>query len=334
MELPLTYTFSGKQWLSSSPPSCVNRKVYLCMYDVHKEGKFPFQRYLLSSLNGRLLFPHIWSSNNDPLEEIAAHIQTIIKDKNNEKDIQYEGFYEYENELYCFIDITLCGLYMQLDEYFSSSRQWFVLMDEILNQNKVCNIAIEPRVTDFFLYNEDFCFLLDAEQKQYELPIVGYVTKPVAKMNFTQVFGQTKSMDIYGSYYYFTDYWSCFEKDIKKELKDPLEKEGIVRFALFLGNTRYVENLESDPLDNSFVKKKKLMEEIKAGATDGFEHKTMRITDYDGKWAETYDSLFLGNLILNNAELLKNWMIVIKDYSQQIPLSIHLIKCLEDYSII
>jgi hypothetical protein len=333
MEPLHSYTYGGKDRFSVSPPTLnKNRKVYLCMYDVHKEGKYPFLRFLLSSLNRRLVFPHLWP---ETVEEIHTHVQTLLgwKEKDSEKII-YEGFYEYEDDVYCFIDITLCGLYMQLDEYFSSTRQWFVLMDEILNQNRVCNIAIEPRVTDFFLYNEEFCFLLDAQQKQYELPIVGYVTKPVAKMNFSQVFGQTKSMGIYGTYYYFTDYWSCFEKDekeYKKELKDP---SGIVRFALFLGNTRYVENLETDALDNSAVKKEKLMQELKEGATDGFEHKTMRITDYDGKWAETYDSLFLGNLILNDAELLKNWMIVIKDYSQQIPLSIHLIKHQEEYSIV
>jgi len=200
-------------------------------------------------------------------------------------------------------------------------------MDEILNHTQVCNIAIEPQVTDFFLFNEDFCFLLDSTQTQYELPIVGYTTQDINKLNFTQVFGQIKTMDIYGDYYYFTDYWSCFEKNYKK-------LEGIVRFALFLGNTRYVENIESDSLDNSSIKKKKLMEEEMAGDTNGFEHKTIRITDYDGKWAETYDSLFLGNLILKNGELLKNNMIVIKNYSQQIPLSIHLIKNQKDYSII
>jgi hypothetical protein len=148
------------------------------MYDVHKEGKYPFLRFLLSSLNSCLIFPYLWP---ETVEEIHTHVQTLLNVRDIEKII-YEGFYEYEDEVYCFIDITLCGLY--LDEYFSSSRQWFVLMDEILNQNKVCNITIEPRVTDFFLYNEVFCFLLDADQKHYELPIVGYVTKPVAKMNF------------------------------------------------------------------------------------------------------------------------------------------------------
>jgi len=267
------YTLGGKKWLSTLPPSSIYRNVYICMYDVNREGKCPFQRYVLSSSHGRLLFPHIISMEDNPLEEINAYVEKIIKDKIN--DIQYEGFYQYNDNIYCFIDITSC---VELDECFTFSRHWFVLMDEILNHTQVCNIAIEPQVTDFFLFNEDFCFLLDSTQTQYELPIVGYTTQDINKLNFTQVFGQIKTMDIYGDYYYFTDYWSCFEKNYKK-------LEGIVRFALFLGNTRYVENIESDSLDNSSIKKKKLMEEEMAGDTNGFEHKTIRITDYDGKWA-------------------------------------------------
>lgn len=321
---PPLYKFGGKKWLSTLPPSCIYRKVYICMYDVHMEGKNPFQRFLLASSNGRLVFPHIVSMEDNPLEEIHAYVNSVLKV--NITDL-YEGFYEYEENIYCFIDVTSCKLYQQLDECLTSSRQWFALIDEILNHNKICNIAIEHQVTDFFLFNEDFCFLLDAADQSYELPIVAYTTKEIHKLNFTQVFGQPKSMDLYGEYYYFSDYWSCFEKEDEKV-------DGLVRFAIFLGNTRYVENMESDPLDVSSIKREKLTEEEMAGETNGFEHKTIRITDYDGKWADSYDSLFLGNLLLNNGELLKNSMIVIKNYSQQVPLSIHLIKNKKDYSIV
>jgi hypothetical protein len=50
----------------------------------------------------------------------------------------------------------------------------------------------------------------------------------------------------------------------------------------------------------------------------------MRITDYDGKWAENYDGLILGkNVELDNGELLDEYTIVVKEYEQQQPLSIH-----------
>ena len=50
----------------------------------------------------------------------------------------------------------------------------------------------------------------------------------------------------------------------------------------------------------------------------------MRITDYDGKWAEEYDSCYLGHIELDNGEYLKGTPILaVKEYNQQIPLSYH-----------
>jgi len=53
------------------------------------------------------------------------------------------------------------------------------------------------------------------------------------------------------------------------------------------------------------------------------ERLTMRISDHDGKWAETYDSAYLGYTELDNGSILKKPIIVLKEYNQQIPLSYH-----------
>ena len=53
---------------------------------------------------------------------------------------------------------------------------------------------------------------------------------------------------------------------------------------------------------------------------------TTRISDHDGKWAEKYDSVFLGKTELDNGQYLKKTQIyVLKEYEQQIPLSYHFI---------
>ena len=53
---------------------------------------------------------------------------------------------------------------------------------------------------------------------------------------------------------------------------------------------------------------------------------TMRISDHDGKWAENYDSAYIGHIELDNGENLENTpIIVVKNYDQQIPLSYHYI---------
>jgi hypothetical protein len=91
-----------------------------------------------------------------------------------------------------------------------------------------------------------------------------------------------------------------------------------------INNYEFFLFTESDNLiDESDIKKQKLVDE----KTDhSFEVLTMRITDYAGSWSEEFDSVYLGELELDNGERLKNTdvpILVIKEYRQQVPLSVH-----------
>ena len=55
------------------------------------------------------------------------------------------------------------------------------------------------------------------------------------------------------------------------------------------------------------------------------ERLTMRISDHDGKWAENFDSVYLGDVELDDGNCLNKQLIVIKEYDQEIPLSYHFI---------
>jgi hypothetical protein len=60
--------------------------------------------------------------------------------------------------------------------------------------------------------------------------------------------------------------------------------------------------------------------------TNKFEQLTMRISDYDGKWTDMYDSVQIGIIELDNGEKLKETpILVVKNYEQQVPLSYHYI---------
>lgn len=84
-----------------------------------------------------------------------------------------------------------------------------------------------------------------------------------------------------------------------------------------------VENLPNDENDNSYTKKERLED---TDLDKNMEVMTNRISDHDGKWAEKYDSVFLGKTELDNGEYLKKTQIyVLKEYEQQIPLSYHFI---------
>jgi hypothetical protein len=214
----------------------------------------------------------------------------------------------------------------------------FGLISEIVNNQSICNSQINEEVTNFFLNNSDFCFLKNKDNTIHELPLVGYVGKYGHKLYFTFVFGVSKSEnnELFGPYYYFTNYENAMKqieyecknnmifqnlKNINLKAKTPI---GVIRFALFMEKLKFIQNLQSDQLDDSEIKKERLNDSL---LDNNYEKLTMRISDHDGEWTNNYDSVFLGNNIeLDNGEKIEDVpMIVLKEYEQQLPLSHHVI---------
>jgi hypothetical protein len=136
------------------------------------------------------------------------------------------------------------------------------------------------------------------------------------------MFGQIKEVknQLLGPYYYFKNYYNAFEE--AGSLITDNKKMGLVRFAVFTGNVKYIENYPNDPVDESEIKKQRLQD---ANLDQNIERLTMRISDHDGKWAENYDSAYLGNVELDDGNYLNKQIIVVKEYDQEMPLSYHYI---------
>ena len=186
-------------------------------------------------------------------------------------------------------------------------------------------MLINSMVTDFFIENEKFCFLVDDSDENYEIPIVSYVAKPENRLNFTYIFGETKGTknDLFGAFYYFTNYLKSFDNAKELKMKNPNLKSGIVRFAIFVGLNLNVTNSINEKSDTSETKKQRLQDD---NLDQNIERLTMRITDHDGNWAdENYDSVYLGCVELDNGKNFDKEIIAVKDYCQQIPLSYHYI---------
>jgi hypothetical protein len=97
----------------------------------------------------------------------------------------------------------------------------------------------------------------------------------------------------------------------------------MVRFALFTGITKYMENGLNDPIDESIIKKERMND---PSLNQLYESLTSRITDHDGLWTREYESIYLENIELDNGTYLQNTpILVIKEYHQQVPLSWHFI---------
>jgi len=111
------------------------------------------------------------------------------------------------------------------------------------------------------------------------------------------------------------------KKKITENEMGKYTKGGIVRFAIFMGEIHVSLNYPNDDTDDSELKKQILKEN-----NSSIERQTTRITDYDGKWADMHDSIYIGKLELDDGRILKNaplW--VVKDYNQQVPISYHYI---------
>jgi hypothetical protein len=333
---PKFYNYRGKLHLNTSLEN-INVEnfnyINICPYEVKNEGKYPFLNFLFfKNIFDYLSFLKINISDiNDNFEPLSNFIKLTLFQSlsidNYERFIEnivIDGFYEYNCDLYLFINITECKLI--IDDIYSQSNLWFAIIDEILNIRKVCNLKLDPLSYRFFNNNYDFCILLDEKNESFENPIVAYVGKQDNKLNFTYIFGETQADKnaILGPHYYFTN----FENAIKNAYElskngDIKNKSGIVRFALFVGNTKYINNFPNDDIDNSDIKQQRLNDDE---LDRKYEQLTLRISDHDGKWSDLADSCYLGNLMLDNGTKLKNsHLIVLKEYNQQIPLSYHYI---------
>jgi len=320
------YNYKGKNSMFLYLTDNINifNKLYICAYKVNNTENTPFLNILLhkKKQDDILKLPEINKFKEFDAVELINYCKIymfglfMLSNLNNFVEMcLFNGFYIFENNLYMFFDISSCKINMT--NTYSNSTLWFAIIDEIVNHVNVCNIKVDDNVKNLFAINDELCFLTDENNECYELPIIGFNGTTKSKVNFKYIFGepiQNKNA-ILGPYYYFTDLKNVF-KDEKNEC--------IVRFVLFIGNVKYIENIINDPIDDSEIKKQRLKD---YNLDQNMERLTLRISDHDGLWAESFDSVYLGqHTELDNGEYFKNTpIIVIKKYDQQIPLSYHYI---------
>ena len=320
--------------------------IYICASSVNADGNKPFIRYLLTThnINEEIMdFPiipklPIIQDINSCIQYAQSWLNGVLMpyynksghDINyNEQAIIYNGFYTFDANIYIFYDITKYDL--QLYDIYHTNSVWLVLVDEIVNHKHMCNIPIHDNVVTLLSDNDELCFLVNENNKKYEIPIVGYVPQYENKLSFVYTFGQTTSdkNGIFGPFFYFSDFFTSF---LKYKIEEPFfslsikdtcsDKKGLVRFALFLGTNKTIDNYPNDPIDESDIKTQRLTD---TKLDTKIEQLTMRISDHDGKWVRNYDSVYLGPIELDDGTYLKCNLLAIKNYNQQVPLSYHYI---------
>lgn len=304
------------------------KKFYICGYRVNNDGIYPFLNFLLKNdfESKEMVFPCYESDGNkgDIISIIKSKMNSIFYNILLDNNYKYKGSYNYKNNIYLFFDFTNCKLI--INNTYKNSIIWSVLVDEIMNKKHVCNIKISSEVIDFLNGNIDFAILKNMNGKLYEMPCVAYVGKDMSRTNFTFSFGVSKpdNNSLFGAYYYFTDFKNAIKQGGWSEVTgEKILKGGIIRVALFTGSTKVILNNIVDPIDESEIKRYLISAN---NSNNLYENLTLRITDYDGKWSKKYDSIYVGEIELDNGEKMKNTPIyVVKNYEQQTPLSYHFI---------
>jgi hypothetical protein len=322
-------------------------KLFLCIYEINTESYQPFLRFLLNKhLDDSLDFFYINKFplilNKKTFSEFLINYLCQLFDHGlltyNDKHCEFKGLYKHEGQLYFFVDIS--SMKIKLNDVYKENTFWFCLLDEIYNLRSVCNMKIGLDVYSFFNRNPDFLFIQDSKNDTIDIPMVAYVGREEKLLEFTYMFGISKSekKEIMGPYYYFTDFknaifqggWSknrqLEEKNgriVTDNIYGRYRKGGIIRCAIFTGNMLVRMNYPDDPIDKSDTKKQ-LLEETNVDRL--YECLTQRLSDHDGSWINSYDSVYLGKIELDNGTILRNApLYVLKNYYQQIPLSYHYI---------
>jgi len=304
--------------------------VYICSYKVTVASLQPFLSFLLTKSINTLQWPKVPIFKNFEASELIIYSKIFLFGLYKLTDLEkfttsliFNGFYKFENNLYLFFDNTNCDI--NINDIYSNNPNWFSIIDEIVNHKNVCNFKIEEKVTDLFISNEKLCFLADENDNSYEIPIVSFIGTSKEKVNFKYTFGESPQNKnaILGPYFYFTNFNNSFKSQNIGLQEINTNNDCIIRFAIFIGQVKYIENNINDPIDESEVKMQRMKDST---LNQSIEYLTNRISDHDGLWSINFNSAYLGFIELDNGNNLENTpIIVVKEYEQQTPLSYHYI---------
>lgn len=303
--------------------------VHICAYNINSSGKIPYLQYFLykhheiknPNIVHKFNFPKfIYKNEIDLLTKCMTTIQILCSSFYKEPTFEFKGYLKFDDQYYIFYDCS--NFIIDTLKMTKSNDLWLAVIDEIINHQNICGFEIEQSVYNLFHSFYDLNYLINDINIPYDLPKIVYSICENKKINFTSTFGIPIKNDLFGNFYYFTDYNSAFQQSNLNEIT------GLIRCILFQGNIKYITN--ENNYDSSDIAKKLIEDNVNEDYTsDKFiEYKMLsKISDWDSQWILNYDSLYIGKYIFDNGTIFnKGPLWVVKNLNQYNILSCQQIK--------
>ena len=274
---------------------CKGKRAHICIYNIVNTDINPFLTYLLyKHSNDMLSFPNFIINEN-----VEKEADTMVN-KITKFNIENEGFIENNNDIYIFYNLKT--FFKKQNLYESTKELFWCTIYEICNSRKVLNYDVHSSVTDIFLENSILIYILNDENVPYIIPRIGYYGCYYKLIDYIVLLGiQQTSYTPLGNFIYFNNFKRAFkyggwlfkgnENEEKKHIitdkYDRYDKGGIIRFAVFLKNTKYFLNHPSDKKQDN------------ANTYDN-EYEESRLIDLTGEWSKTNDSAYIGIIKLSD----------------------------------
>ena len=284
------------------------------MYSVCTKALKPFLLFKLKLQNGKCVLPTYYNSSTPPYIE----------------DMTYQGYLSEEKILvfeFKYDDVDVKKITKD-DEFL------LVTIDDIINQKHTFDFEIDDEIISMFLKYEELVYLQDDRGELVETPMSAYRGEYYKMIGVLAGLGVPRAgpYSSLGPYFKFADYARAMrfgvvtlngkpqyvgDEKITREETPVFSKGGLVKYVLFLGNTKVLLNLDSDPDDDS-------SESIRLAKERSFIKDTIKLRDSAGKWASNYDSIMQPLITIYDTELKRERrldpQVVVKDFRQQHPL--------------
>lgn len=243
----------------------------LC-YAVETQCKYPFLQFMMEKIpfcnhivEEQITLPYVFVRNATKdiedvvLERVMSSLDVIGCDYEGVTDHMYKGVICSADKSAVFALVDITGINVAKIHLARHTTCWFALPSEIINTKSICNIPIDPNITQLFTEKPMYGCLLNPTTKQpYMLPDAVYTGGNFKEAELRAIFGHRmeKRYSACGSYYFFHRTFEDavnYGRDPKNKNKNYDNDTAVNRYALFVEGKMYLEPKDELGLDDDAI---------------------------------------------------------------------------------